>query len=354
MGRKIALLLVSVLLSGMLVGCLGGGEEELEFNGIEYREPPAAPDFTLLDQNGDEFTLSDLQGKVVVVAFIYTTCPDICLAISANMAWSKENLGDASDDVVFLSITIDPARDTVAHLAEWTEAMGYDWTHLTAERPSTLIEVYSSWNVIVDNDHIAASQPPEGAMNRVVVLDAENNSTVIDYLNSNLSIGDTVGDLDGKAMESVGAERSDEIAWSLMSWNHTSWAWEIAPEGLLNEVATHNHHLAWVAEGADPATLPVGVDCNGHGWVMGSGAGAHCMCDEGYERPNGDALMCAPEGSEESEEVDSHGVSLGEYEVGHSTVTFILDKQLRKRVAWTGTAWDLNGFVEDLQTLAAE
>lgn len=354
MSRKIALLLVAVLLSGMLVGCMGRDDEKIEFNGIEYREPPAVPDFTLLDQTGAEFTLSDLEGKVVVVAFIYTTCPDICLAISANIAWSKENLGDASDDVVFLSVTIDPARDTVAHLAEWTEAMGYNWTHLTAERPSTLIDVYSSWNVIVDNEHIAASQPPEDAVNRVVILDATNNSTVIDYPNSNLSIGDTVADLSTMAMASVGVERSEDVTWTLMSWNHSSSSWGVAAEGLLDEVATHNHHLAWVVDGADPTSLPVGVDCNGHGWVMGSGAGAHCMCDQGYERPNGDALMCVAQGSEESEEVDSHGQSLGEYEVGHSTVTFILDKQLRKRVAWTGTAWDLHGFVEDLQNLAAE
>ena len=67
MRRKIfAILLVSIMLSG----CLGQNENDLEFNGIEYREPPNAPDFTLIDQNGEEFTLSDLEGKVVVVAFV--------------------------------------------------------------------------------------------------------------------------------------------------------------------------------------------------------------------------------------------------------------------------------------------
>ena len=55
MRRKMfAILLVSIMLSG----CLGQNNNDIEFNGIEYREPPDAPDFTLLDQNGQEFTLS--------------------------------------------------------------------------------------------------------------------------------------------------------------------------------------------------------------------------------------------------------------------------------------------------------
>ena len=96
-----------------------------------YREPPDAPDFTLFDQNGDPFTLSEHEGNVVVVAFVYTSCPDICLVISANLDYIGQNLAGYSDDVVIVSVTIDPARDTVSHLAEWTEQMRYDWYHLT-------------------------------------------------------------------------------------------------------------------------------------------------------------------------------------------------------------------------------
>jgi len=43
-----------------------------------------------------------------------------------------------------------------------------------------------------------------------------------------------------------------------------------------------------------------------------------------------------------------------EYEVGHSTVTFILDKQLRKRVAYSGINWDVDDFLHDLKALADE
>ena len=109
--------------------------------------PPDAPDFTLLNQNSESVTLSDYSDKVVVVAFIYTSCPDVCLAISANLAWIHQNLGEYSDDVVILSITIDPARDTVDRFAQWTEANGYEWDHLSAERPSTLVNVWNSWNI---------------------------------------------------------------------------------------------------------------------------------------------------------------------------------------------------------------
>ena len=101
---------------------------------------------------------------------------------------------------------------------------------------------------------------------------------------------------------------------------------------------------------------PPGEDCNGHGWVMGSDASAHCMCDEGYSRPSSDWLSCVPEGnaSDDDGEVDPHEQSLGEYEVGHSTVTYIIDKQLRKRVAYSGIYWDADNFLQDVITLSDE
>ena len=99
----------AVLLAGLLVlpGCIGS-DSGIELYGVEYREPPDAPDFTLFDQNGDSFTLSEDEGKVVVVAFVYTSCPDICLVISANLEYIDQNLAGYSDDVVIVSVTLDP------------------------------------------------------------------------------------------------------------------------------------------------------------------------------------------------------------------------------------------------------
>ena len=65
MRRVFVLLMVGVLL---LAGCLGGNEEAVSFNGHQYNPPVDAPDFTLTDQDGNDVSLSDFDGKVVVVA----------------------------------------------------------------------------------------------------------------------------------------------------------------------------------------------------------------------------------------------------------------------------------------------
>jgi len=336
-------------------GCIQSNNN-IELFGTEYKNPPDAPDFTLLNQDGESVTLSDYSGKVVVVAFIYTSCPDVCLAISSNLAWIYANLGEYSDDVEILSITIDPARDTVERFAFWTEANGYEWNHLSAERSSTLVNVWNDWNIVVDNEHIEASTPPEDTINRVVFLNSSNETIVVDILNNNFQHPDTVTDLDNKARD-LGDVNFSTDGWGLMNWNHTSWAWQEVGEDYLEQYATHDKHLAWVASGANTSLLPLGVDCNGHGWVMGEGGSAHCMCDEGYERPDGNWLGCILIGTDDSNSSDSvnpHEESLGEYGVGHSTVTFILDKQTRKRVAWTGIDWNVQEFLLDIQALSSE
>jgi hypothetical protein len=81
------------------------------------------------------------------------------------------------------------------------------------------------------------------------------------------------------------------------------------------------------------------------------------MCDESWERDGENWMSCAPEGGEEANQSDGtnpHEESLGEYEVGHSTVTFIIDKQQRKRVAYSGIHWDVDEFLHDVRSLADE
>lgn len=96
-----------------------------------------APEFTLVDQNGERFRLSSLRGKVVAIAFIYTSCPDVCALLTDKMARVRDDLGDAfGSDVAFVSITFDPARDTSDVLRDYAEAFDADtvgWFFLTGD-----------------------------------------------------------------------------------------------------------------------------------------------------------------------------------------------------------------------------
>lgn len=89
------------------------------------------PDTVLTNQNGKEFSFSDLEGNVVVVSYIYTNCPDICHIISARMNMFKKNLKEANlqDKVHFVSISIDPERDTPEALRQHAKMMNLDLTN---------------------------------------------------------------------------------------------------------------------------------------------------------------------------------------------------------------------------------
>jgi len=359
-----------VVLCFLLAGC--SGSDDLGIIGTEYKDPPEAPDFTLENQFGEDVSLSDFDGKIVVVAFIYTSCPDVCLIISSNLDYVKQNMGDHSEMVEFISITIDPARDTTSHLMEWTSARGYEWNHLTHDRGSVIQSVWDEWNVVVDAEHIANSLPPEEAMVRFAVLYPDNSSLTSDNACQdpfNLTCFENGGDFASFALiessgvhydienGSIGNWTSNETwEWHLHSWSEDNETWEMV-EGEISEIEVGiGTHLAWIASNANISRAPPGVDCNGKGWVMGTGSASHCMCDDGWGRPGDDWLSCVSDGSSShsSNDTDPHEESLGEYEIGHSTVTFIIDKDQRKRVAYSGIHWDVSDFLQDVKTLADE
>jgi protein SCO1/2 len=96
-----------------------------------------APDFTLTSQDGLTVSLSDFRGKVVAVTFIYTSCPDICPMLTANMAHIQNRLGSAfGPKIAFVSITVDPEHDTAEVLKQYAQDFGADldgWTFLTGD-----------------------------------------------------------------------------------------------------------------------------------------------------------------------------------------------------------------------------
>lgn len=97
------------------------------------------PDITLMDQTGRPFSFSQVRGKVLVVAYIYTNCPDICHVIGKKMNVFKEQIKKSGlkDRVYFISITFDPGRDTPGVLRHHAEMMNLDldnWVFLTGDQ----------------------------------------------------------------------------------------------------------------------------------------------------------------------------------------------------------------------------
>ncbi|MDP6703841.1 MAG: SCO family protein [Candidatus Thalassarchaeaceae archaeon] len=138
-------LVVLVTASIILAGCLGDGESDV-FYGEDIDPSVPADDFVLVDENGDYYSLYQLQGKVIVIAFLFTRCPDICPIVSANLDFVSEELGEKFDsEVAILSITVDPWADNSSVLSAYAEQRGLNWPHLTVSDSSDLTELEDVW-----------------------------------------------------------------------------------------------------------------------------------------------------------------------------------------------------------------
>ena len=91
-----------------------------EFKNIDITGGTAfGKDFSLLDTDGKARTLADFKGKVVVMFFGYTQCPDVCPTTLTEMQQVMTLLGPQSDKVQVLFVTVDPERDTAAILKQY-------------------------------------------------------------------------------------------------------------------------------------------------------------------------------------------------------------------------------------------
>jgi protein SCO1/2 len=109
-------------------------------------------DFQLTDQDGKAFRWADARGKVVLVTFVFTTCPDVCPLFTANFASIQRQLDEKKiTDYLLLTVTTDPERDTSAVLKEYANRFKADfrrWSLLTGTR-AELSKVWKLFGVNV-------------------------------------------------------------------------------------------------------------------------------------------------------------------------------------------------------------
>ena len=118
------------LSAGILAAC---SPDKPQFKSVDLTGADYASGFSLSDQNGQTRTLKDFAGKVVVVFFGYTQCPDVCPTTMAELAQVKKLLGPDGDKLQAVFITVDPERDTPELLKAY---MGNFDPSFVALRPS--------------------------------------------------------------------------------------------------------------------------------------------------------------------------------------------------------------------------
>ncbi len=127
-------ILCALFLVLWLAGC---GPSGPVFKNADVTGSDCCKDFRLTDHNGKTRTLADFRGKVVVVFFGYTQCPDVCPTTLMEMKAALQQLGADAKRVQVLFISVDPERDTRELLANYVPAFDPDFLGLFGDAETT-------------------------------------------------------------------------------------------------------------------------------------------------------------------------------------------------------------------------
>lgn len=163
-----------------------------EFKNIDITGSTAfGKDFSLLDPDGNTRTLADFKGKVVVMFFGYTQCPDICPTTLTEMQQAMTLLGPQSDKVQVLFVTVDPERDTAAILKQYVPSFDSRFLGLRPADEAALENVAKDFKIYYKKvpgknsgsytmDHMAGSYAfdPQGRL-RLYIKHAQGPETLV-------------------------------------------------------------------------------------------------------------------------------------------------------------------------------
>ena len=132
---------------------------------------PAAPDFTLTDQNGASYTLSAHRGHPIALFFGYAHCPDVCPTTLAALAGAKRKLGASGQTFDVVLVTVDPERDSPAVLKRYVRQFDPAFMGLTGSE-AQLDPVYAAYHIVHE------IQTPEKSANGYIVA----HSSVVQFI----------------------------------------------------------------------------------------------------------------------------------------------------------------------------
>jgi cytochrome oxidase Cu insertion factor (SCO1/SenC/PrrC family) len=148
---------IALIAAGLIV--LGVSRFRNNTDTVDTIDYGSVPDFSLVESSGRTVTLRDLQGKVWVADFIFTSCAGMCPMMSGEMQKLAQTL---PREVSFVSFTVDPARDTPAVLAEYGKKFGADgrrWMFLTGKRQAIYDLSINGFKLGVDDQQGTEAEP---------------------------------------------------------------------------------------------------------------------------------------------------------------------------------------------------
>ena len=119
--RRLTLSLTLSAVAASVLGLAGCSEPKAAFKGVDITGADYAKELNLPDQNGQVRKIKDFSGKLVVVFFGYTQCPDVCPTTMQELAEVKRLLGSDGEKLQAVFVTVDPERDTTELLKAYVE-----------------------------------------------------------------------------------------------------------------------------------------------------------------------------------------------------------------------------------------
>ena len=324
-------IVVTLLVSSVPVVLAQG--DGVHWNGLRL-DRNSIPNRLLTNQDGELYSLHEGNADVNIVAFIFTSCTDVCPVITNNLVLVEKQIEGL--DYQFISITVDPSKDTPESLKDYSDNFNADWPHLTGTR-AELEQVWDDFLISVIEEEVEADNHNhdhhhDEMIHEMMVLYPDNTTSMLEVemdslpmenatgwnlttaatSENNLTLNYSTHPEYGHSVTGINGYDSPEDwswYWSLMLWNETNMTWQASNVGV-DEVMImkDTDHIAWAASNANQSLIPV------------------------PESVNSDMEM----------NHSNHTTVL------HTTQTFILDDNWKPLVVYMGDNWDIDNFVEDV------
>lgn len=150
------LLLLTLLLAALPLGAAAANDRPDRLKAGVFEPAQPAPEFSLKGSDGAELKLARFKGRLVLLVFGFTNCPEVCPTTLATLAQARKALGADAADVQVVYVTVDPARDDLARIRQYLAAFDPSFIGGT-EAPDKLAAMRKQYGVVAEK--IASKQP---------------------------------------------------------------------------------------------------------------------------------------------------------------------------------------------------